>query len=115
VSLLLYMDHHVPGPVTHGLRKRGVQVLTAFEDGRANAPDNELLARAMELGRIVFTQDDDFLVLADQWNKEGRHFAGIVYAHQLRVTIGQIIADLRLIVEAVTADEIRDIVLFLPI
>ena len=55
-----------------------------------------------ELGRVVFTQDDDFLVLADQWNSKGRHFAGIVYAHQLRVTVGQIIAELQLIVEAVT-------------
>ncbi len=51
-------------------------------------------------------------MLADQWNSKGRHFSGIVYAHQLRVTVGQIIADLQLIVKAVTMEEIRNAVLF---
>ena len=108
MSLPLYVDHHVRGAVTKGLRRCGIDVRTALEDGRADAPDEELLTRAMELGRIVFTQDDDFLAIADAWQRVGRHFAGVVYAHQLRVTVGQIVADLRLILEASTADELRD-------
>jgi predicted nuclease of predicted toxin-antitoxin system len=109
------MDHHVRGAVTKGLRRRGFDVLTALEDGRAEASDEELLARATELGRIVFTQDDDFLVIADNWRRSGRHFAGIVYAHQLQATVGQIVADMQLILEAATPDEMRDCVLFLPL
>ena len=109
------MDHHVRGAVTKGLRRRGIDVLTAFEDGRAEVPDEILLARATELGRIVFTQDDDFLVIADGWLRSGRHFAGMVYAHQLQATVGQIIGDLQLIVEVATAEEMRDSVLFLPL
>ena len=35
VSLRLYMDHHVRGEITRGLRQRGVDVLTAFEELRA--------------------------------------------------------------------------------
>jgi predicted nuclease of predicted toxin-antitoxin system len=115
VSLPLYLDHHVRGAVTRGLRRRGIDVLTAFDDGRAEAADEELLARATDLGRIVFTQDDDFLSLADEWQRTARHFAGLVYAHQLQATVGQIVADLQLIVEAVTPDEMRDSVLFLPL
>lgn len=109
------MDHHVRAAVTKGLRKRGVDVLTASEDGRAAISDPELLARALELRRVLFTQDDDFLVLADQWQREGRVFAGLVYAHQLHATIGQIIADLHLVLEAATADEMYNSVLFLPL
>ncbi|MGO8747108.1 MAG: DUF5615 family PIN-like protein [Thermoguttaceae bacterium] len=73
------MDHHVRAAVTNGLRRRGIDVRTAFEDGRADASDEELLTRAMELGRIVFTQDDDFLAIADDWQRVGRHFAGVIY------------------------------------
>jgi hypothetical protein len=37
--LRLYMDVHVPIAVTYGLRLRGVDVLTAQEDGAAELPD----------------------------------------------------------------------------
>ena len=39
---------------------------------------------------------------------DGRRFAGIVYAHQLGATVGQIVAELQLILEASSADELRD-------
>jgi hypothetical protein len=39
----------------------------------------------------------------------------LVYAHQLRATVGQIVADLCLILEAATPEELRDSVLFLPL
>jgi predicted nuclease of predicted toxin-antitoxin system len=115
VSLPLYLDHHVRVAVAKGLRRRGFDILTALEDGHAEASDAEMLARATDLGRIVFTQDDDFLSIADNWQRAGRHFAGVIYAHQLRATVGQIVADLQLILEAATPDEMRNSVLFLPL
>lgn len=54
------MDVHVRREVTVGLRMRGVDVLTAQEDGAATLPDAELLTRATELGHVVFRQDTDF-------------------------------------------------------
>lgn len=36
----LYMDHHVPSAITAGLRKRGVDVFTAEEDGSATLEDD---------------------------------------------------------------------------
>src|SRR5438876_4905474 len=33
MPIAFYMDHHVPGAITLGLRLRGVEVLTAYEDG----------------------------------------------------------------------------------
>jgi hypothetical protein len=38
MSLALYMDHHVPRAITIGLRLRGVDVLTAYEDGASTLP-----------------------------------------------------------------------------
>lgn len=57
----LYMDVHVPYAVTTGLRLRGVDVLTAQEDGASELDDPALLDRATELGRVLYTQDDDLL------------------------------------------------------
>ena len=76
----LYMDVHVPAPVTEGLRRRGVDVLTSQEDGTRTATDAALLARAVELGRVLYSQDEDLLVLAAEWQTEGREFPGLIYA-----------------------------------
>jgi hypothetical protein len=63
MSIAFYMDHHVPSAVTRGLRLRGVDCLTAEDDGRADFADPLLLDRATDLGRVIFTQDRDFLAI----------------------------------------------------
>jgi predicted nuclease of predicted toxin-antitoxin system len=115
MTLRLYMDHHVRGAITWGLRRRGVDVLTAHEDGCAQLGDAQLLERAFQLGRILFTQDDDLLEIADRWQQTGRHFAGVIYAHQMKITIGQAVRDLELIAEASDPDDMRNSVQFLPL
>ena len=42
-------------------------------------------------------------------------FAGVVYAHQLRVTVGQCIADLELIAKASDPADVADRVIYLPL
>lgn len=58
MPLALYLDVHVPRAITNGLRRRGVEVLTAQEDGSAELDDPPLLERATELNRPFYTQDD---------------------------------------------------------
>jgi len=77
MSIRLYIDVHVRRAVTAGLRLRGVDVLTAQEDGTGELPDPELLDRATELGRVLFTQDDDLLREAKRRQQTGESFAGI--------------------------------------
>lgn len=96
----LYLDHHVPKAITVGLRLRGVDVLTAHEDGADQLDDDLLLKRAHELERALFTQDDDLLVEAAKRQREGIPFSGVIYGHQLRVTIGVCIQDLEMIVKS---------------
>jgi len=115
VSLKLYMDVHVPRSVTVGLRLRRVDVLTAQEDGATRLPDPELLARATELGRVLFSQDDDLLREATKRQVAGEPFAGVVYAHQLNVTSGRCVEDLTLIAEAGEPADLANAVEFLPL
>ena len=49
----LYMDQHVPRSITIGLRLRGVDAITAFEDDASEMTDSELLDRAGEIGRVT--------------------------------------------------------------
>jgi hypothetical protein len=55
------MDHHVHSAITQGLRRRGIDCLTAEDDGNQRLADDLLLQRASELGRVMFSQDDDLL------------------------------------------------------
>jgi predicted nuclease of predicted toxin-antitoxin system len=103
-----YTDEHVPGAVIDGLRRRGVDVLSTQETGMLGALDVEHLALAVREGRIIFTQDDDFLRL----HAEGRAHCGIVYARQ-QTPIGAIVRGLMLIYEVLSAEEMRDHVEFL--
>ncbi len=114
MSVSLYMDHCVHAAIADGLRRRGVDVLTANEDGTATWDDNQLLDRATILNRTLFSQDEDLLSIAYQWLQAGRDFAGLVYAHQLNITIGQAVADLELIAKAMDSDDMRNRIEFIP-
>lgn len=72
-----YMDVHVPQPIMDQLRHRGVDVLTAIEDGARELPDDEILERARDLGRVVFTQDIGFKALAEDWQRHGATVRGV--------------------------------------
>ena len=115
MSLALYMDVHVHRAITTGLRLRSVDVITAQEDGYDRASDSELLDRATELGRVLFSQDEDLLAEAKERQISGKEFAGVIYGHQLRVTIGQCVVDLELIAKAGDAKDIANRVEYLPI
>lgn len=109
------MDVHVRRAVTDGLRLRGVDVLTAQEDGAAEFEDSLLLERANELGRVLFSQDDDLLREANKRQQTGETFAGVIYAHQLNITIGRCIDDLELIAKATESDEWLNNTVYLPL
>jgi hypothetical protein len=61
--------------------------------------DEEQLAYALSQGRVIFTFDDDFLVLSSM----GLEHWEIIYSHQ-RQSIGKIISDLVLIWECLEPD-----------
>lgn len=115
MSVALYMDVHVPSAITHGLLLRGVDVMTAQMDGTTRLSDPDLLDRAARLGRVLFSQDEDLLAEAALRQRTGRSFAGVVYGHQLDVTIGQCVADLEMLAQCGTPDDFANRVEFLPL
>jgi Domain of unknown function (DUF5615) len=115
MTLALYMDEHVHRSITIGLRLRQIDVITVQEDGRTGSRDSQILDRAMEIERIIFTQDDDFLVEAQRRQVAGIDFSGIIYAHQLGISIGNCIRDLELIAQVTTFDELTNRVRYLPL
>ena len=115
MSVTLYMDVNVRRAVTDGLRLRGAEVLTAQEDGTREVEDDVLLDRATELGYVLFTQDEDLLREAAQRQERGEAFAGVIYAHQLQVTVGQFIRDLEVIALAGEPEDFANRVEYLPL
>ena len=101
-EIKLYTDEHVARAVVRGLRHRGADVLTVPEAGLLGASDSEHLERARAEGRVLFTQDDDFLNL----HAAGVAHAGIAYAPQ-GTSIGDAIRGLMLIHQVLEAEDME--------
>lgn len=115
MTLALYFDHHVPLSVALELRSRGVSVLTAHEDRFDRRPDEDILLRASALGFSLVTQDVDFLLLAQSWTQHGRQHAGVIFGHQWRTTVSGLIHDLEIIAQVMTADEMANRIVWIPL
>ena len=115
MTIALYMDEHVHRAITTGLRLRSVDVLTAQDDGRRHVPDPILLDRATELGRTLFSQDEDLLAEAIHRQREAIPFAGVVYAHQLHVPISTCVRELELLAKVAGPEDMADRVEYLPL
>jgi predicted nuclease of predicted toxin-antitoxin system len=101
----LYADENFPLRVIEELRRLGVDVLTAFEDGRANQSiaDPIILARATELRRAILTMNRvDFKRLHFQVPEH----AGIVICTEDPDRVGQA----QRIAEATTGDLERKLI-----
>jgi hypothetical protein len=109
------MDVHVRRAITVSLRLRGVDVLTAQEDGAARLPDPELLDRAMLLNRVLVSHDRDLLREAAHRQKEARPFSGVIYGHQLKVSVGEAVRDLELLAKYTDPEDHAGRVEYLPL
>jgi predicted nuclease of predicted toxin-antitoxin system len=105
-----HLDEHIDSAVADGLSRRGISVTTTAGAGLLGASDEEHLAFARGAeGRVLFTQDADFLRL----HAAGAAHAGIVYCRQQSRPVGAILRDLILIWEILEPEEMRGRVEFL--
>jgi hypothetical protein len=107
------MDVQVPLAITRGLRRRGIDVLTAQQDGAGRLPDPELLNRARTLERILFSQDEDLVVEAVRRQRANEDFATVVYAPQLDLSIGRCIADLEVLAKVGKREDLCGQIIFI--
>ncbi|RIK39149.1 MAG: hypothetical protein DCC58_15740 [Chloroflexi bacterium] len=94
-------DEQFHTAVAEGLRRRGIDVVTATEAGLRSASDNEVIAHALTAGRVLVTHDDDFTA----FHHQGVAHAGIAYCAPHRRSIGQLVEALVLIHEVMEAEE----------
>jgi hypothetical protein len=111
----LYMDEHVPAAVTKGLRRRGIDVLRVQDDGFNNTADPIILDHCLTLGRIMVTQDTDFLAEVARRQVVGEVFATVVFFPQEGIPTGRIIADLEYLAVAALPDDLTSDLHYLPL
>jgi hypothetical protein len=88
--LMADADEHVKSAIVEGLRRRGMDVVTAQERRQRQTEDAVLLESATADGRLLLTNDTDFLRIHAEWMAAGREHSGIVYWPQGR-TISEVI------------------------
>jgi len=111
----LYFDVHVDHAIAAQLRLRQVDVLTAQEDGGDQLTDDLLLERAGQLARPLVTHDIRLGSMAEDWQRQGRPFCGLIFGHLLRVSIGQCVKDLELLAKATDSQDWVSAVVRLPL
>ncbi len=115
MTVPLFLDVHVHRAIVVGLRLRGVDLVTAQEDGSARLSDPELLDRATALGRALVTYDSDLLGEARLRQDRGIAFAGVLYAYPHRATVHSCIEDLELVHQALEPEDLANRIEFLPL
>jgi uncharacterized protein with PIN domain len=104
-----YFDQHVPSAVARGLRRRGVDVLTAQDADRCGASDQDQLQFSTQQGRVFVTFDADFIDLASR----GIEHTGIAFCAASKYSIGELIYALLLVDDTLQPDDMLNHVEFL--
>jgi hypothetical protein len=111
----LYFDVHVDRAIAAQLRLRQVDVLTAQDDNVDRLTDEQLLERAIQLGRPIVTHDIRFKAMAELWQAQNRPFFGLIFGHPMKISIGQFVRDLELIALATDPPDWASTILRLPL
>lgn len=114
MPIQLYLDHNVERAIGEGLRRRRVDVLTAFEDSTHELADADLLSRATVLGRPLVSRDADFLAEASHRQGDLSPFAGVIYLRR-GSSIGSCVGDLEIVAKAGKPEDLANQILHLPI
>lgn len=108
-EIRFHLDECVSIAIADGLRRRKIDVTTTPESDLRSSDDLDQLAFAERGGRVLITQDSDFLRLA----REGRAHRGIAYYAPGSRTIGELISRLVLIHAVLNSDEMNGAIEFL--
>jgi predicted nuclease of predicted toxin-antitoxin system len=106
----IYADESVNVAIVEGLKRRGVKIWSARDVGKLGLRDEEQLEYAIKERAAIFTHDDDFLSLVTE---SGREHYGIIYVHQLHLSIGESIRRLKTLAETKSSDAMCNQIQFL--
>jgi hypothetical protein len=109
VPVPFHLDEHISTALADALRHRGIDVTTTADAGLVGAADLDHLVFATARGRVLITQDIDFLRL----HAAGVSHAGIAYCHPQSRSIGEMLRRLVLIHAALSPEDMKNRVEFL--
>ena len=109
MPIRFHLDEHISSQVAAGLRRRNVDVTTTADAGLIGATDLAHIEFAASSGRVLVTQDDDFLRL----HSSGVAHAGIAYCQQQSMSAGEMLRRLILIHDLLSPEEMAGMVEFL--
>jgi len=103
-----YLDEHVDRALMKALRRHGYDVLSSTEAQLDGEADVLVLQYAASRGRVLVTQDADFL----RMHSEGVRHAGIVYFPQ-HTSLRRMVEGVLLVAGAMSAQEVENSVQYL--
>jgi predicted nuclease of predicted toxin-antitoxin system len=108
-TIRFHLDENCHRAIGEALKRRGTDLTATPEVGLLSASDDEQAAFCLAQGRVLFTQDHDFL----KFHATGQDHPGIVYCAKDSRTIGEIIHSLVMIWEILEPEEMRNHVEFI--
>jgi hypothetical protein len=108
-TIHFHLDENGAAAIAAGLRRHGIDVTTSANVGLLGAHDGEQIGHALSLGRVIFTQDRDFLAI----HASGSLHSGIVYCPKDSRATGEIIGSLLRIWELLDPDEMANRIEFI--
>ncbi len=98
-----HLDENVNLAIASGLRQHGIDVTTSRNAELIGASDAEQLQYAKREGRVMVSQDTDFLVIAAATTEH----PGLAFARKGTRSVRQIVDQLVLIHAVMTAEEMQ--------
>ena len=111
----LYFDHNVHGDIVRLLVEAGVDGVTSQDDGRSHFLDEPLLDRAIELGRVMVSNDLDMLNIAKVRLATNGPFSGLIRVRQNAITVAQAAYEIELLATVYSPAEWRSRIEYVPI
>ena len=107
-KLKFYLNESVNIAVANGLIRRDVEAISAKDIGNLGLSDEERLTYAIKNNLVIITHDADFLSMAMNFKHKG-----IVYIHQQKYGIGDLIRRLKLLWEIAELEDMLNHIEFL--
>lgn len=105
-----HLDEQLSPEAERVLRRRGIDVTSAYSVGLVGEADTVQLAYCIESGRVLVTLDDDFLKMVPGVAKH----PGIVFWTRHHATLSDVVYWIGLIHEVYDAHELEGRIEFIP-
>ena len=112
-NIKIYTNENIPESVSEGLKRRGIDAFSVRDCGNLGLADEEHLKWAAKNKATILTHDDDLLRICHKWGEEGKEHWGVIYLPRKKISIGECIRKVELLVSILKAEDIRNQIEFL--